>query len=74
MPNMIQLDYLKRQLDKTYDRTGIEEYALFARDLLNAAVDAVPEYGVAVKLGGAKITETEKNLLYNNNSYGKTKN
>ena len=59
MPNMIQLDYLKRQLDKTYDRTGIEEYALFARDLLNAAVDAVPEYGVAVKLGGAKITETE---------------
>lgn len=59
MPNMIQVDYLKRQLDNTYDRTGIEEYALFARDLRNAAVDAVPEYGVALKLGGAKITETE---------------
>ena len=59
MPNMIQVDYLKRQLDKTYDRTGIEEYALFATDLRNAAVDAVPEYGVALKLGGAKITETE---------------
>ena len=59
MPNMIQIDYLKRQLDKTYDRTGIEEYALFATDLRNAAVDAVPEYGVALKLGGAKITETE---------------
>lgn len=59
MPNMIQVDYLKRQLDNTYDRTGIEEYALFARDLRNAAVDAVPKYGVALKLGGAKITETE---------------
>ena len=59
MPNMIQIDYLKRQLDKTYDRTGIEEYALFATDLRNAAVDAVPKYGVALKLGGAKITETE---------------
>ena len=59
MPNMIQVDYLKRQLDKTYDRTGIEEYALFATDLRNAAVDAVPKYGVALKLGGAKITETE---------------
>jgi len=59
MPNMIQLDYIKQALQATYDRTGDIGYKKFSEQLRDAGVEAVPEYGAALKLGQEKIIETE---------------
>ena len=64
MPNVQQLDYIKRALgemgaeavDQFGRRTGEGNRAAdLARSLKAALVDAVPEYGAAVRLGGDKI-------------------
>lgn len=66
MPNMKQVDELKRALnfvsETEVDRFGRKtavglRAARLAKDLRNAAVKAVPEYEQAVKLGGDKIAE-----------------
>lgn len=65
MPNMRQVDYLKRALGKIgsqVDDLGrpIPEAVRankLAKELRNAAMKAVPEYERAVKLGGDKIAE-----------------
>ena len=59
MPNVIQLDYLKQALQETYERTADLGYKKFSEKLRNAGIKAVPEYGVAIKLGQEKIVETE---------------
>ena len=59
MPNMIQLDYLKQALQETYERTGDIGYKKFSEQLRDAGIDAVPAYGKALKLGQAKIVETD---------------
>jgi len=59
MPNVIQLDYLKQALQETYERTADLGYKKFSEKLRNAGIRAVPEYGVAIKLGQEKIVETE---------------
>jgi hypothetical protein len=64
MPNVQQLDAIKRALgeagaeavDQFGRRTGAGTRAnTLARELRDAVTDAVPEYGVAVRLGGDKI-------------------
>lgn len=69
MPNVQQLDYLKRALGEVAEnnkdaKTGILNGAglraqRLARDLKNAVVDAVPTYGRAVKLGGDNIADRD---------------
>lgn len=59
MPNMIQLDYLKQALQETYERTQDIGYKKFSEQLRDAGIDAVPAYGKALKLGQAKIVETD---------------
>lgn len=66
MPNVQQLDFLKRALGSIadsakdtfgrYTSEGLRANML-ARDLKDAIAAAVPEYGRAVKLGGDKIAE-----------------
>lgn len=66
MPNMKQVDELKRALNFVAE-TEVDQFgrktaiglraARLAKDLRNAAVKAVPEYEQAVKLGGDKIAE-----------------
>lgn len=66
MPNVEQLDYIKRALgeigaedvDQFGRRTATGgRAATLARDLRNAVGDAVPEYNRAVEIGGDKIAE-----------------
>jgi len=68
MPNVMQLDYMKRALSglayqsKNLDNFGRltpdgQAYQSLSRDLKNAVSDAVPQYGRAVKIGGDKISE-----------------
>jgi hypothetical protein len=66
MPNMIQVDHLKRALgtvaDKMTDNLGRplregQRAASLAEDLRDAAIEAVPAYRAALKLGGDKIAE-----------------
>lgn len=64
MPNVQQLDELKKALDNV-GRMDVDKFnrptaagsraKALARDLKNALADAVPEYRVAVKIGGDKI-------------------
>jgi hypothetical protein len=65
-PNVIQLDYLKRALDaKSQASLGelgkqtpaSRRYARLASELKDATVNAVPEFGSALKIGGDKIAE-----------------
>jgi hypothetical protein len=66
MPNMKQVDELKRALNFVSE-TEVDQFgrmnaaglraAKLAKELRNAAVKAVPEYADAVKLGGDKIAE-----------------
>ena len=67
MPNVQQLDYMKRALnamadDLTDPLTGAVQssgrrFIKLSKELRSAIGDAVPEYNVAVKLGGDKILE-----------------
>jgi len=67
MPNVQQLDYMKRALnamadDLTDPLTGSVQssgrrFIKLSKELRAAIGDAVPEYNVAVKLGGDKILE-----------------
>ena len=68
MPNIMQLDYIKRALGNlAYKPSNLDNfgrlspdghvYQGLSRDLKNAVSDAVPLYGKAVKLGGDKISE-----------------
>lgn len=66
MPNMMQVDYLKRALnevaDKNVDQFGRKtaagaRAARLAKELRDAAVEAVPEYKRAILLGGDKKAE-----------------
>jgi len=67
MPNVQQLDYMKRALnamadDLTDPLTGAVQssgrrFIKLSKELRAAIGDAVPEYNVAVKLGGDKILE-----------------
>jgi hypothetical protein len=68
MPNIMQLDYMKRALGNlAYKSSNLDNfgrltadgqvYQGLSRDLKNAVSDAVPLYGKAVKLGGDKISE-----------------
>ena len=70
MPNIMQLDYLKRGLSQlAYRSSNLDNfgrltpdgqvYQSLSRDLKNAVSDAVPNYGNAVKLGGDKISEEQ---------------
>ena len=64
MPNVQQLDELKKALDNV-GRMDVDKFnrptaagsraKALARDLKSALADAVPEYRVAVKIGGDKI-------------------
>lgn len=63
MPNVMQLDYIKRALNEI--GSAVDQYGRptgealragkVARLVRDATTEAVPEYGVAVKLGGDKI-------------------
>jgi hypothetical protein len=63
MPNVQQLDYIKRALNELGSATDdlgrptgeSMRAAKVARMVRDATTDAVPEYGAAVKLGGDKI-------------------
>jgi hypothetical protein len=66
MPNVIQLDYIKRALNSIAEGArgalgqATDETLLYgglARDLRNAINSAVPEYGEAARLGGEKLAE-----------------
>lgn len=75
MPNMMQVDYLKRALnDVAEDSKSIrgamsgegQDAAKLAKQLRDAATEAVPAYKAALKLGGDTIEE--KNALELGNS------
>lgn len=63
MPNVMQLDYIKRALGELgaeadqfgRQAAGADMYSGLARQLKNAISDAVPGYKEAVRLGGDKI-------------------
>lgn len=66
MPNVQQLDEIKKALQKlAYDNTDDfgrlngtgQRYARLSGELRDAVVDAVPDYGTAVSIGGDKIAE-----------------
>jgi len=66
MPNVMQVDYLKRALNEVAN-ANVDQYgrktaaglraAQLARELRDAAVESVGEYKAAIKLGGDKIEE-----------------
>lgn len=68
MPNMRQVDELKKALSKVA-KDNVDQFgrktapgsraARLAKELRNAAADAVPEYRQALQLGGDKIAEDE---------------
>lgn len=78
MPDVRQLDFLKRALDDVA-RAEVDQFGRatgaglrarrLARDLRNAVRDSVPEYAYALRLGGDKIQQDEglalgKSLLF----------
>lgn len=69
MPNVLQLDYMKRTLDTmagNFTDSSAQTYGIFAKQLRDAIVKAVPEYGEALKLGASKIQMDEAfDLGYN---------
>ena len=69
MPSVMQLDYIKRALDsmgKNFTDADANTYGLFAKQLRDATVKAVPEFGEALKRGADKIGMDEAfDLGYN---------
>lgn len=72
MPNIEQLHYIKQALDEiaygSIDSVGKQtaagrRAAVLAKDLREAMREAVPEYGVASRLGGEKIAEEQALIL-----------